>query len=245
MAKKLEVIGNYLVLTDTIDSTTIEYPTNRVRYKDTTNTINFKYIDDQSQDTEYAIVELLQFDGSPFASTADLISYLRTNTGFNSASGGSEAGFMDYNDATGSISLVANTWTDVPNDGLGAFTNKAYKPEGVTELLDVSTGYLDASETELGDTILVRNDYQVNPNTNNALLEFRYELGNGAGIYTLEKIVGRLDSGSGQYYRFSLEPDLIYMGDTNTKDSPIKLQLRLSTNGTLTNAGSAITLIKR
>jgi len=91
MAKKLEIIGNYLVLTDTVDATTIEYPTNRVRYKDTPNTINFKYIDDQSQDTEYAITELLQSDGSPFASTDDLIYYLRTNTGFSSASGGSEA----------------------------------------------------------------------------------------------------------------------------------------------------------
>jgi len=246
MAKKLEVIGNYLILTDTIDSTTIEFPTSRVRYKDTPNTITFLYIDDHSQDVEYAISDLLQSDGSPFASASDLITYLRENTAnFSPASGGSEAGFMDYNDTTGTVSLVANTWTDIPNNGLGAFTNKTYKPEGITELMDVSTGYIDTSETELGETILIRNDYKVNPNTNNALLEFRYELGNGGGIYTLEKIVGRLDSGSGQDYRFSLEPDLIYMGDTNTKDSPIKLQLKLSTNGTLTNAGSAITLIKR
>ena len=35
------------------------------------------------------------------------------------------------------------------------------------------------------------------------------------------------------------------MGDTNTKDNPIKIQIRLSTNGTLTNAGSVIQLIKR
>ncbi len=164
---------------------------------------------------------------------------------YGDESNSSLSGFMDYNDTTGSIPLVANTWTDIPNDGLGAFTNKTYKPEGITEFLDVSTGYIDTSETELGETILIRNDYKVNPNTNNALLEFRYELGNGGGIYTLEKIVGRLDSGSGQDYRFSLKPDLIYMGDTNTKDNPIKLQLRLSTNGTLTNAGSVIQLIKR
>jgi hypothetical protein len=185
-------------------------------------------------------------NGTPFTEET-LRAFSRENLGFNQGGGSPsiESGFMDYNDTTGTVSLFANTWTDIPNDGLGSFTNKAYKPEGVTELLDVSTGYLDASETELGETILVRNDYQVNPNTNNALLEFRYELGNGAGIYTLEKIVGRLDSGSGQDYRFSLEPDLIYMGDTNTKDSPIKLQLKLSTNGTFTNAGSAITLIKR
>lgn len=154
-------------------------------------------------------------------------------------------GFADYNDTTGAISLPADTWTDIPNDGLGAFTNKSYLPTGVTELMDTSTGYIDTSELSLGDTILIRNDYTINPNTNNALLKFRYSLGTGAGSYTLEKIVGRLDSGSGQDYRFSLEPDLIYMGDDNTRLNPIKLQVFCSSNATLTNAGSAISVIKR
>jgi hypothetical protein len=92
MAKKIEVIGNYLVLTDTIDNSTIEYPTGRVRYKDTPNSITFTYIDDSSQDNQFEISDILQFDGSPFASTAALIAYLRSNTGFNAASGGSGAG---------------------------------------------------------------------------------------------------------------------------------------------------------
>ena len=155
-----------------------------------------------------------------------------------------KVGFIDYNDTTGEISIDSDTWVDIPNDGLGSFTNKNYKPFGVDELLDVSTGYIDTTELPLGDTILVRNDYSVKPNTNNALLKFRYVLGSGVNEYTLEKIVGRLDSGSGQFYRFSLSPDLIYMGDTNTKDNPIKLQINLSTKGTLLNAGSVIQTVK-
>lgn len=154
-------------------------------------------------------------------------------------------GFIDYNDTTGAVSITSNTWTDIPNNGAGAFTNKTYKPNGVTEFIDVSTGAIDVSEINLGDTILIRNDFKINPNTNNALLELRYQLGAGANIYTLETNIGRLDNGSGIDYRFSLKPDLIYMGDTNTKDNPIKIQIRLSTNGTLTNAGSVVQLIKR
>lgn len=157
----------------------------------------------------------------------------------------SQDGFIDYNDTTGAFSITADTWTDLPNDGAGAFTNKNYPPSGVTELMDVSTGYIDPTELNLGDTILIRNDYTINPNTNNALLKFRYELGNGGGTYTLEKIIGRLDSGSGQDYRFSLAPDLIYMGDTNTRDNPIKIQVYCSSNATVTNAGSVIQVIKR
>ena len=35
-------------------------------------------------------------------------------------------GFADYNDAVTTVTpiiLTANTWTDIPNDGLGSFTN--------------------------------------------------------------------------------------------------------------------------
>lgn len=154
-------------------------------------------------------------------------------------------GFIDYNDTTGPISVSSETWTDIPNNGAGAFSNSTYAPDGISELLDVTTGYFDPTQLSLGDTILIRNDYQINPNTNNALVKLRYYLGSGAGVYTLEKIVGRLDSGSGIDYRFSLAPDLIYMGDTNTQSNPIRLQIWVSTPSTLTNAGSVIQVIKR
>ena len=157
-------------------------------------------------------------------------------------------GFIDYNDVGTSstpIALSANTWTTITNNGAGAFTNKSYPPSGVTELMDVSTGAFNVTQLNLGDVMLIRNDYSVTPSTNNSLLELRYQLGTGTGAYTLQKIVGRLDSGSGIPYRFSLETDKIYMGDDNTRNNPITLQLRLSGNGTVVNAGSAITVVKR
>lgn len=152
-------------------------------------------------------------------------------------------GFMDYNDTSTSttpINLLANTWTDIPNDGLGAFTNKTFAPAGVDELMDTGTGYIDPTGLPLGATIFIRNDYTIIPTTNNAKQEFRYSLGTGGNAYTLEKTLGRLDSGAGNPYRSSLETDLIYMGDTNTRDNPIKLQVKMSTDATLTNAGSVI-----
>ena len=70
-------------------------------------------------------------------------------------------------------------------------------------------------------------------------------MGGGGNEYSLSTTKGRLDDGSGKYYRFNLGTDLIYMGDTNTKDNPILIQVRLSTNGTLLNAGSVIQLIRK
>ena len=154
-------------------------------------------------------------------------------------------GFIDYNDTTGAVAIVADTWTTIPNNGAGSFSNDTYKPSGINQLMDVSTGEIDPTELDLGDTILIRNDYVINPNTNNAELEFRYVLGSGANEYTLQTTIGRLDDGSGIDYRFSLKPDLIYMGDTNTRDNLITLQVKVSSAGTLTNAGSVVQVIKR
>jgi hypothetical protein len=157
-------------------------------------------------------------------------------------------GFIDYNDtstSTTAVTLVADTWTTVPNDGLGSFTNKNYPPRGVSELMNTSTGAFDFSELELGDTVLIRNDITVTPNVNNASLELRYQLGTGGGLYYLQKRLGRLDEGSGIGYRISLEPDLIYMGDANTRDNEGVLQVKLTSAGSFVNAGCAIQVIKR
>lgn len=154
-------------------------------------------------------------------------------------------GFADYNNNLAPYAIVANTWTDITNDGLGAYTNKNFLPLGVTELMDVLTGHFDFTELTLGDTVFIRNDFSITPNTNNSLLELRYTLGTGLGTYTLEKRLDRLDSGSGIPYHFTLVPHLIYMGDMNTKDNPVSVQIRLSTGGTIENFGSVINVIKR
>ena len=148
----------------------------------------------------------------------------------------------DYNDTSSSagITLPANVWVDIPNDGLGANTNKNFLPEGVTDLIDTSTGYLDCSDLNNGDDLIIRNDFIVTPNGNRANLFFRYSLGGGVGSYTLEKRLDRLDSGAGIPYRFNLNTDYIYMGDDDTRLNPIKLQLKLDKNGTFVNNGSAI-----
>jgi len=162
---------------------------------------------------------------------------------FDSA-GARKSGFFDYNDTsttTTPVTLLPDTWTDVPNDGAGPFSNTAYAPEGVTSVMDNSTGYLEFSQLSLGDQVIIRNDFKVTPSTNNALLEVRYVLGQGAGEYELLFWSERLDSGSGSPYQRVISFP-IYMGDENTRGGEGKLQVKLSSNGTLVNAGSYINI---
>ena len=150
--------------------------------------------------------------------------------------------FVDYNDtstASSPINLVADTWTDVPNDGLGAFSNTNYLPADVSGHLD-SNGYIDLTELPIGSSMFVRPDFTVTPSVNNAALAFRFSLGTGAGSYTLESDSGRLDLGAGIPYRRALDAKYIYLGDSNTRDNPVKLQVKLSSAGTLVNAGMVL-----
>ena len=174
---------------------------------------------------------------------------------FTSSSGTNDAvviaskngGFMDYNDTATTITpttLPAGVWTRITNDGAGTFSNKGYAPYGVTELMD-SSGYIDASELALGDFFLVRNDYTITPSTNNQAVEFRYTLGGGGGAYTLSKNMGRMDEGSGIPYRYSLGVDEIYLGDTNTQNNLIGIEIKTSGNSQLVNAGTVVSVLRR
>ncbi len=154
-------------------------------------------------------------------------------------------GFADYNNAGGAITLLADTWTPITNDGAGGFTNELFLPDGVTRLMNTSTGEIDVSELSLGDAIIIRQDYTVTQGANNSLLEARYSLGTGGGAYTLTTLKQRLDDGTGTTYRFSLTTDMIYMGDANTRDNPICFELKLENAGSVVNAGTAIYVVKR
>lgn len=153
-------------------------------------------------------------------------------------------GFEDSNDTSGDVAIASDVWTAIPNDGAGPFSSTDYLPEGVATLFDASTGKVDPRELQLGDTLFVRNDFTVTPTVNGAHLQFRYTLGDGAGAYTLEHQLGTTSNGGGVPYRFQFT-DLIYMGDTNTRDNQIGLEVKCSEEASLTNAGTVVQLLGR
>ena len=154
-------------------------------------------------------------------------------------------GFADYNHAGATVSLTPDTFAAIPNDGLGPFTNLGYLPKDATDLMDTATGKIDCTSLGLGDLLIIRNDFEITPSINDAAVEFRYTLGSGGNAYTLTQQLGRLDRGAGIPYRFSLKPDFIYMGDLNTKDNPIGLEISCTGAATVSNAGIAIGVVKR
>lgn len=151
-------------------------------------------------------------------------------------------GFVDYNDTGGDVSVQADTWTTVTNDGAGAFTNKGFTVSGVTEVMD-SVGRLDFQYLSLGDGLLVRTDVTVTPSVNGLSMEVRWNLGT-TSPYSLSTSLGSLVSGAGISTQVVFL-NYIYIGDTNTANGLGELQFRSSEDCTLNNAGSAIQILKR
>ena len=106
----------------------------------------------------------------------------------------------------------------------------------MTLFWDSSSGYLDVSQLNLGDEIFIRTEFLIVPKFDKSLLKARYLLGSGAGEYPLQFLSTRLDDGAGVDYP-QTQFFGIYMGDLNTKNNPIKIQVKLSESGVLVNKG--------
>lgn len=159
---------------------------------------------------------------------------------------GRHFGIADYNDTSSAatpVTVSPNTWTTLPNDGLGAFS-RADLPLGVDTLLGTG-GSIDITEFTENSWIDVRADFTVTPGSNNADLDFRFLLGAGLGEYDLPSSIGRLDQGAGIPYRRSGLINGLYAGDLNTIDNPIHLQIKMSSGGTAVNAGMYLKVYKR
>ena len=85
MAKKIEIIGNYFIITDTVSGETeIERGAKHMSYRDVGNTIFFYYGDKDykvGRASGYVLSDFVDSSGSAFANQAALLTFLRTNTG--------------------------------------------------------------------------------------------------------------------------------------------------------------------
>ena len=81
MAYKLEKIGNYIVITNTVTGLTDEYAARDVLYVDTPSIVRISTITNSLISKDYLYADILDEDGNSFASNDAIIKWLRDNTG--------------------------------------------------------------------------------------------------------------------------------------------------------------------
>lgn len=151
-------------------------------------------------------------------------------------------GIMDYNDSATAGTPIAipgtSTFTDIPNDGLGAFTNKTYKVSGVSELWDAGTGLFDWTDLSLGDQVNIRFDATVTTTTanQNVVVQLLMAVGSGGSYGILFIDTTFKSAGTYPLNRFNM----VYMGDTTTLNNGAKFQIKSDASATIVVNGWAI-----
>lgn len=137
----------------------------------------------------------------------------------------STSGWAQYTNTAADVSVLAEVWTDVPNNKNSSVTT--YLPAGVTSLVDGS-GYFDLSELTVGDFVILCPDVYLNTTVINAVAKFRYTY----GVAETREFVYRFDMGC----NYGLKPNLDFVlpiVSTDVRDNPVKLQCWLSEQGSV------------
>lgn len=157
-------------------------------------------------------------------------------------------GVYDYNDTatqTTPISISSpNTFFNLTNNALGAFTNTTYKLPGVDNVWFTGTQAFDWTGLELGDTLDIRLDIEVTSTSANQDFDVSLFIADGQpGVYQIPFAVERAFKSAGA--RRVVLYNGIYMGDTNTLNNPARFKIKSSDTGSVKVAGWFVKVQKR
>ena len=147
---------------------------------------------------------------------------------------GTQIGILDYNDAATAVTPIVVTggggFVALTNDELGAFTNKAFSPAGVSNVWDPATNSFDWGELELGDMVDIRLDVEVTTSGANQAFDIVLELGTGGFAYNIPferqliKAAGVVDVN---------KYNGLYLGDANTLSNGGRFMIQSDGNATV------------
>lgn len=143
-------------------------------------------------------------------------------------------GWVDYNDAATTVTPIAFTAgveAKLTNDTLGAFTNTAYLPDGVTSIWNPTTNQYDWSQLSNGDMIEIRFDGEVTTTAVNQTIDVLLYLAIGGATYSVPFIAGQQFKTAGTYRLIRWLG--IYLGDNNTSQNPAEFRIVSDGNGSI------------
>ena len=132
----------------------------------------------------------------------------------------------DKSHEASAVSLPADTWTKVSNDGASSSTKRQHLPEGVTRIYDVTNDVIKLDQLPKNGWVVFRFGIKVIPNVDNVTLKTRIAWTTGSGFtFYLTSPGALLNDGAGIEYeeQFTLT---FYVGDDDTKEGSGILQAR-------------------
>jgi len=119
---------------------------------------------------------------------------------------------------------------DIPNDTLGPFTNRNFRPDGVTDVWNPDTGLFDWTDLKLGDMVDIRLDLAITTTSPNQTVIVELLVAVDGFEYVIPFVQANVKTvGTYPVNRYNG----IYMGDENTLLRGAKFRIRSDAAATM------------
>lgn len=161
---------------------------------------------------------------------------------------GIKVGWLSYENQNIQQVIPGGVWTTLKNDGAGASTTGArFAPDGVTRMLETSTGRILFDQLSAGDEVYIRHVVNVTPDTNNVHYQFSHFFGQAdvgsdrvpAGVRTL------LNEGAGVPTNQFLLDSHLFITDQRVVQEGMMPQVFVSNQLTIEYTGCYISVTRR
>ena len=172
--------------------------------------------------------------------------FYRANTVFPDASqvGAALSGVADYADtgtATTPITILADTFTFITNNGLGVNTDLANLPDGVTVIWDTVANQFDFSELSIGTVVDFRFDLNIIAPANNTDVELAIDFAIGGAVSFTQTVARKFYKKAGTYLN-EIFLAKVYIKNSNMMDFPAKPKIKIDGITTLVSNGWLVSI---
>lgn len=157
-----------------------------------------------------------------------------------------KVGWLSYDNSNRMQAIPANQWTTLKNDGAGPGTTGArFAPDGVTRMLEASTGRILLDQLASGDEVYIRHVVNVIPDTNNLHYQFSHYFGDGIGDRVPSGVRTTLSEGGGVPTNDFLLDSHLFVTDQRVVQEGFMPQVFVSGSATVEYAGCYISVTRR
>lgn len=154
-------------------------------------------------------------------------------------------GFFNYQNTGAVQTLVANTWTTLQNNALGSFTELSFAPDGVSSMLDSTTGRIKLDGLKVGDQVNIRQMISSMGYVNNMPVTFRNYAGQTGQQYAIPfGSTVLMNTGAGVVIGPYAVESRMYIRDENTRLGGILPQIMTSGTSEITCHETYISVIR-
>lgn len=158
---------------------------------------------------------------------------------------GDNFGWWNYENTLPPQVIPASTWTTIMNNGAGSNTDISFRPDGLSDILDKTSGKILLNELNVGDEIYIRHIINIIPQVRASTCSFGHRFGSSTQTRVPTGMKILLDEGGGIATDFFLLDGHFYVKGEEERIAGVLPQVFVSNTTTVEYKGCYISVTRR